>query len=109
MSKFKKYEYEIHELKTWPEYFKAVKNGTKTFELRKDDRDYKIGDILKLREYDPITESYTNQVCMRVITYILKGGVFGLQEGFVILGLGSHFVLSEEEADLIIKASNNQI
>lgn len=90
MNKFKKYEYDVHELKTWPKYYKSVKDGSKPFELRKDDRDYKIGDVLILKEYDPGTESYTNDECTRVITYILKGGLFGLEKGFVILGLGFH-------------------
>ena len=41
---------QTHELKTWPEYFEAVKDGTKNFELRKDDRGFKAGDHLVLAE-----------------------------------------------------------
>lgn len=32
-----------HELKILPQYFQAVWSGIKTFELRKDDRDYQLG------------------------------------------------------------------
>ena len=38
----------IHALKTLPEYFEAVWENKKTFELRKNDRDFKVGDYLAL-------------------------------------------------------------
>ena len=47
-----------HELKIWPQYYQAVKDGTKTFEVRKNDRGFQKGDIVELREYDP--EKITN-------------------------------------------------
>ena len=40
------------EKKILPEYFKAVHHRQKTFELRKDDSDYQVGDMLRLREWD---------------------------------------------------------
>lgn len=43
-----------HDLKCWPPFFQAVVDGTKTFELRKDDRHYRVGDILLLREWEPV-------------------------------------------------------
>lgn len=39
----------IHELKTWPDFFRDVADGRKKFEIRKDDRDYKVGDLLRLK------------------------------------------------------------
>lgn len=42
-----------HELKTWPQYFCRVEDGSKTFEVRKNDRGYQPGDIVVLREWDP--------------------------------------------------------
>lgn len=44
-----------HELKTWPEFFGAVVEGRKPFEYRLNDRDYREGDVLWLREYVPPT------------------------------------------------------
>jgi hypothetical protein len=72
---------DVHELKTWPEYFQAVKAGTKTFEIRKNDCDYKVSDILLLREWKPMgyskvspdfmTGEYTGDALKVKITYIL--------------------------------------
>ena len=76
-----------HTLKCWPVQFHAVVNGLKPFELRLIDREFKVGDILILEEYDPSTEnSYTGLSCSREITYILKDFA-GLQPGFCIMGL----------------------
>lgn len=59
-----------HELKTWPEYFQAVMDGTKTFEIRANDRDFKVGDILSLREWCPRRESFTGFRLERQVTYL---------------------------------------
>ena len=74
------------EKKILPEYFKAVKDRLKTFELRQDDSDYHVGDILKLREWDG--EKYTGNVQFRQITYILRDcPEYGLQPGFCVLAI----------------------
>jgi ASC-1-like (ASCH) protein len=41
-----------HRLKTWPEYFEALLSGKKTFEIRKNDRDYQVNDLLLLQKYN---------------------------------------------------------
>ncbi|KEO80852.1 DUF3850 domain-containing protein [Tumebacillus flagellatus] len=45
----------IHQLKLQQPHFDAVASGEKTFELRKDDRGFQVGDTLVLREIDPRT------------------------------------------------------
>ena len=52
----------IHELKILPEYFKAQKAGKKNFEIRKNDRDYKVGDKLVLTEYDPKAKEFETMI-----------------------------------------------
>lgn len=42
-----------HELKTWPEFYRSTQDNKKLFELRLDDRNFKVGDELHLREFDP--------------------------------------------------------
>jgi hypothetical protein len=79
-----------HELKIWTEYFNDVAKGEKSFEIRKDDRDYKVGDSLILLEISHTTELYTGCYTLKEITY-----VFGrneeekqfVKEGYVILGI----------------------
>jgi hypothetical protein len=79
-------EVTVHHLKTWPEYFQEVYNQRKTFEVRKADRPYRVGDELLLREWDPEQEGYTGRDCARTITYILDHPSF-VKEGFVILAI----------------------
>lgn len=79
----------IHEVKTWPEYFDAVRSGAKTFEVRKNDRPYAVSDLLVQRKWDPRTESYVDEPSLwHRITYVLQGGQFGIEDGYVVLGLG---------------------
>jgi ASC-1-like (ASCH) protein len=47
----------IHQLKTHPQYFDKVKTGEKTFELRKNDRNFEVGNTLILRRY-PLNKDY---------------------------------------------------
>lgn len=76
-----------HELKILPQFYKDIFEGKKTFELRKDDRDFQVGDYIIFREYDG--EKYTGAPTMHCkIKYILRDvPEFGLMEGYCILGL----------------------
>lgn len=86
----------IHELKTWPHYFNDIVSGGKNFELRRNDREFKTGDHLKLMEYMPAGHGayssnavgyYTGAFVTMKITYVLMGGQFGIEQGYCILGL----------------------
>lgn len=72
-------------LKCWTPSFQALRCGDKTFELRKNDRPYAVGKIIRLEEWNPGTE-YTGEVDRYKITWILWEG-FGLPEGYIIMSV----------------------
>ena len=75
-----------HELKILPQFYNGVASHRKTFEIRKDDRDYQVGDRILLREFDG--EDYTGHQTRRIITYILRDAKeYGLADGYCILGI----------------------
>ena len=77
----------VHQLKILPKYFAAVMAGNKKFELRKDDRDYKVGDDVVLSEYDLENKRLTGARKIVEITYVLRNcPEYGLQDGFCIFG-----------------------
>ena len=76
-----------HDLKVWPPFFKDIERGNKTYELRKNDRGFELGDILELREYDPNKKDYTGNSTLRRVTYIMTS-FQGLEPGYCIMSLG---------------------
>ncbi len=78
-----------HELKIWPEYYEVVRSGLKTFEIRKNDRGFQVGDTLLLREYDANSEEFTGRSITRSITYIVEGPPF-MAEGWAVLGIAGN-------------------
>ena len=74
----------IHELKTWPRFFEDVVSGRKTFEIRRDDRGFKVGDTLRLREWDYTSEKYTGQEEWFDVTYLTH---FEQQPGYVVMAI----------------------
>lgn len=83
-----------HELKTNPDPFGFILTNEKKAEFRKMDRDFKIGDTLILKEYNPFT-AYTGRYLLRKITHIQIG--YGIPEGFAMLSIRK--LSQEEEAD----------
>lgn len=87
----------IHLVKCWPAYFGAIVSGEKPFDVRLDDRGYQKGDVLHLREWSPVdgyVTTYGGRECLPEyhevklrITYVLSGGKFGIEAGYVVLGL----------------------
>lgn len=105
------FEVRTHEVKCWPFAFAPIAAGDKPFEVRKDDRGYQRGDLLRIREWDPALfetrlaldshvaghpdviqaaheAAYTGEEVTKRITWILTGGQWGIEPGYVVLGLG---------------------
>ena len=73
----------VHELKIYAKYWDDIYSGRKTFEIRKNDRDYREDDILVFRKYDPATDSTDkNWVLICRVTYITDLKDIGL-DGYV--------------------------
>lgn len=60
----------IHTLKSWPKFFDAIGQGERVHELRRNDRDFEIGDVCELLEYDPALDKYSGRALSVVITSI---------------------------------------
>ena len=77
-----------HELKILPQWFDAVANGDKAVELRKNDRDYRVGDTLILQEWDADVKTYTGRTVTRLVTHMVLDTEFeGLAPGYCALSL----------------------
>lgn len=83
-------ETKTHELKILPEYFAAVRAFKKTAELRVDDRDFRIGDQVLLKEWKPRKKEFSGKAVLRVVTYItrIKRWAPELEQDWVVLHLG---------------------
>ena len=76
----------VHELKIWEAYFREVKKGNKTFEVRLNDRNFQVGDFLLLKEYDPDLEIYSGSEILCKVTYILDSPIY-LKSGYIIMAI----------------------
>lgn len=74
----------VHELKILPEYFVAVRDGIKKFEVRKDDRPFEVGDILCLHEIN--CGVLTGRTIKAEVTYVLRHPDYCI-EGYCILSI----------------------
>lgn len=92
----------IHELKLEQPFFDDVFYGRKEFEVRKNDRNFQIGDRLKLIEF-PFTGK--QKYVLKDIKYILEGNQFGIEKGYVVLGLKE--TPHENHLDKIIGEGNS--
>ena len=73
-----------HHVKTYPEFFKQWIHRNKSFEIRKDDRDYQAGDTIIQHEYLPAPKAFTGRVGIGKVVYVLRDFA-GLARGFCAL------------------------
>lgn len=71
--------------KILPEYFRDVKVRKKNFEIRIDEDDIQVGDLLILEEWDG--KAYTGSTLSERVKYVLRNvPEFGLMKGYCIIG-----------------------
>lgn len=102
-----------HKLKIKSEHFSAVINKTKTAEIRYNDRNYQVDDILILNEIDE-NGVFTGKNCEVIVTHVLDDNQY-LQTGYVMLSFhmlnsdDSHKNINEIKAQGIKEAVINQV
>ena len=79
-----------HELKCLPEYFQQTFDTNKLFEIRKNDRDFQVGDHIILREWNG---GYTGRVIKDEITSVVSFPD-GLKDGYVVIGIDYEMLTS---------------
>lgn len=82
----------VHHIKLGATFFEEVASGEKTFELRKNDRGYKKGDILEMMEFKD--GKNTGRTVRVLVTYILEEFA-GLEDGYCIMATS----LMKEDAE----------
>ena len=91
----------LHELKIKQEYLEQVDLGKKTFELRKNDRDYQVGDLIKFIciKDEPSKDELCHSIdfgALYQITYVLKDcPQYGLNNDYCILAIKKLRVLEQ--------------
>lgn len=74
-----------HELKIKSTYFDSVECGDKKFEIRKDDRGFQKGDIVRLKELkDGSTTEFTGNSLLFTIGYVTA---YEQKDGYVVFSL----------------------
>jgi hypothetical protein len=76
-----------HELKCWPEYFTEIQKRSKTFEIRRNDREFALGDTLILKEWIPDKQCFSGKFVERKVTYVFPEGHFGLDKKYIIMSI----------------------
>ena len=92
---------QIHYIKLSYYYADAVYDGTKTFEIRKNDRGYQCGDLVRFKVVDSMGISYSHRLNEKWyrIKYLLHG--YGLQDGYCVFGIEPYTgKLKENESDV---------
>ncbi|MGX9133346.1 DUF3850 domain-containing protein [Rummeliibacillus sp. JY-2-4R] len=69
-------------LKILPQYFKDVWNGRKTFEIRRNNGGFEVGDWLVLREWNG--KEFTGSIITKQITYITD---YEQRPGYIVMSI----------------------
>lgn len=81
----------IHELKILGSFVRPILNGSKTFEIRENDRGFQKDDRVQFKVVDDDWKRRNSSIAREierkvyVITYVING--WGLKNGFVVFGI----------------------
>lgn len=73
----------LHYLKIKAEYANAKLRGDKSFEIRLNDRDFRVGDVVK---YTCIDDPIVDEKISKELYYITYITNFGQKDGYVVFG-----------------------
>ena len=93
-----------HYLKILPDYYDHVKSGDKTFEVRFNDRDYQVNDVLHLQEFN--NGEYTGRELVKVVSYILNNPDY-CKEGYIILAIKDKYTCTKKCCPMQVGAVDN--
>ena len=85
----------LHELKIKKEYLDSIKSGAKTFEIRKNDRDFQVGDVVNFIVIDE--RIATTEIEARAL--IKNGYETEKPSMFDPLGIHTNFKAIKKETD----------
>lgn len=87
----------IHVLQTPPRYFEATARGDKSFEIRFNDRDYQVGDMLVLYCWRPdFPEDHPKEALAFKVKYMTEPDCQFLPPGVVAMGLDGGLTHEEQ-------------
>lgn len=94
----------IHQLKIKSKYFSDIVSGKKQFELRFNDRDYRVGDYIALNELNATMDGYSRRSVLAKIDYILDHSDMpeAIKENWVIIGFTVCDIVEPEEKNICI-------
>lgn len=79
----------VHKLKTVHPFFQSLWEQKKTFEIRKNDRDFTVDDELHLEEYFPSTDTYGDRCVVAEVTHIVNSEQYpdGIKNGYIVMSI----------------------
>lgn len=93
-----------HALKTLSPEFSAVIDGRKRFEWRPD-RDFQVGDLLRLMEWDPLYDQFTGSWAMVSVLYVMRPPASGVPPGHCIMSISPVIVNWRDDQRLMMHDS----
>lgn len=99
--------YHQHHLKSWPDQFASVLNGSKVHEVRVFDRDFKLRDSVVLHEYRPVTKVFTGRWYEVTIADITWPGSFSLPANIGVFSFRKRREGSNKEKDNVEEGNNS--